>query len=191
MTPQDGASAWLGLSLQDWTNIATIFGAIGTFITAIVALVVSVGALRTQREALPVSVEFRVVTRKHSSHLLVSGQNHLMVVQLKNTGVRAYLRNVYVADCMPKELLADVAPRFGVVVGKDDSLPEDLESMGKKGARYTRDLFLAQYILPGQSVKLFLIVPPELREIKLTAVLSVRKGEKEGTRLLSSDNFLV
>ena len=183
------ASGWLEkFSLEDWANIGTILGAIGTFIVAIAALVISVGALRTQREALPVSVEFRVVMRNIP---LSSGRDHLMVVELKNTGVRAYLRNVYVADCMPKELLADAAPRFGVVVGKDDSLPEDLESMGKKGARYTRDLFLAQYILPGQSVKLFLIVPPELREIKLTAVLSVRKGEKEGTRLLSSDNFLV
>ena len=177
--------------LQNLAAIATIFEAFGTVAVGFSALVVSFVALRTQREALPVSVEFRVVTRKHSSHLLVSGQNHLMVVQLKNTGVRAYLRNVYVADCTPKELLADAAPRFGVVVGKDDSLPEDLESMRKKGAKYNRDLFLAQYILPGQSVKLFLIVPPELREIKLTAVLSVRKGEKEGTRLLSSDNFLV
>lgn len=73
------------------------------------ALVVSFVALRAQREALPVSVEFRVVTRKHSSHLLVRGRNHLMIVELKNTGVRAYLRDVYVADCSPKELLEDAA----------------------------------------------------------------------------------
>lgn len=155
------------------------------------ALVVSFVALRAQREALPVSVEFRVVTRKHSSHLLVRGRNHLMIVELKNTGVRAYLRDVYVADCSPKELLEDAASRFAVLVGKGDSLPEDLDSMRKKGAKLTRGMFLSQYILPGQSVKLFLIAPPELSEIKLTAVLSVRKGEKEGTRLLSSDYFLV
>lgn len=78
-----------------------------------------------------------------------------------------------------------------MLVGKGDSLPEDLDSMRKKGAKLTRGMFLSQYILPGQSVKLFLIAPPELSEIKLTAVLSVRKGEKEGTRLLSSDYFLV
>ena len=187
MTPQDGASAWLGLSLQDWTNIATIFGAIGTFITAIVALVVSVGALRTQREALPVSVEFRVVTRKHSSHLLVSGQNHLMVVQLKNTGVRAYLRNVYVADCSPKYLLEDAPSRFAVWVAEVDLLPEDVDSIRKRQRELRCGRFLSQYILPGRSVTLRLIVPAELCDIKLTAVLSVRKSEKEGTRLLSSD----
>lgn len=191
MTPQDGASTWLGLSLQDWTNIATIFGAIGTFIVAIAALVVSVGALRMQREALPVSVEFRVVTRKHRSPLLVSSRNHLMAVELKNTGVRAYLRGVYVADCSPKQLLEDTASRFTVLVTKDDLLPEDLDSMHTREAKLSRGLFLSQYILPGQSVKLFLIVPFELRDIKLTAVLSVRKGEKEGTRLLSSDHLLV
>jgi len=184
MTPQDGASAWLGLSLQDWTNIATILGAIGTFIVAIAALVVSVGALRTQREALPVSVEFRVVTRKHPIN---SGQNHLMAVELKNTGVRAYLRDVYVADCSPKDLLEDMPSRFAVGVAKGDSLPEELDSIHKRQAKLSRGLFLSQYILPGQPVKLLLIVPPELREIKLTAVLSVRKSEKEGTRLLSSD----
>lgn len=184
MTPQDGASAWLGLSLQDWTNIATILGAIGTFIVAIAALVVSVGALRTQREALPVSVEFRVVMRKQP---LSSGRNQLMTVELKNTGVRAYLRNVYVADCSPKDLLEDAPSRFAVRVLKGDSLPEDLDSIHKRQAELSRGLFLSQYILPGQSVKLRLIVPAELRDIKLTAVLSVRKSEKEGTRLLSSD----
>ena len=191
MTPQDGASAWLGLSLQDWTNIATIFGAIGTFIVAIAALVVSVSALRTQREALPVSVEFRVVMRKGPLNPLKSGQDYLMAVELKNTGVRAYLRNVYVAGYSPKHLLEDAASRFAVLVAKGDSLPEDLDSMRKKGAKLTRGMFLSQYILPGQSVKLFLIVPRALREIKLTAVLSVRRGEKEGVRLLSSDHLLV
>lgn len=58
MTSQDGASSGLGLSLQDWTNIAMIFGTIVTFIVALAALLVSVAALRAQREALPVSVNF-------------------------------------------------------------------------------------------------------------------------------------
>lgn len=170
--------------LQNLAAIATIFEAFGTVAVGFSALVVSFVALRTQREALPVSVEFRDVTRKHPFN---SVRSHLMVVELKNTGVRAYLRGVYVADCSPKQLLEDAASRFTVLVAKGDSLPEDLDSMHMRGAKLSRDLFLSQYILPGQSVKLALIVPPELREIRLTAVLSVRKGEKEGTRLLSSD----
>ena len=35
-----------------------IFGTIGTFIVALAALLVSVAALRSQREALPVSMNF-------------------------------------------------------------------------------------------------------------------------------------
>ena len=58
MTSQDGACAWLALSLQHWTNIATIVGVIVTFIVALAALLVSVAALRAQREALPVSLNF-------------------------------------------------------------------------------------------------------------------------------------
>lgn len=46
------------MSLQDWTNIAMIFGTIVTFIVALAALLVSVAALWSQREALPVSVNF-------------------------------------------------------------------------------------------------------------------------------------
>lgn len=174
--------------LQDLAAIATIFEAIGTVALGFSALAVSRLALRAQREALPVSVEFRFVTRKHP---LYSGRNHLMVVELRNTGVRAYLRDVYVADCSPKQLLEDADSGFRVLVTKGDSLPEDLDSIHTRGAKLSRGLFLSQYILPGQSVKLLLIVPPELEEIRLTAVLSVRKGEKEGTRLLSSDYFLV
>ena len=185
MTLLDWASGWLEkFSLEDWANIGTILGAIGTFIVAIAALVISVGALRTQREALPVSVEFRVVTFKR---LLSSGRDQLMAVELKNTGVRAYLRNVYVADCSPKYLLRDAPSRFEVWVAEVDLLPEDVDSIRKREWKLFSGRFLPQYILPGQSVTLRLVVPAELRDIKLTAVLSVRKSEKEGTRLLSSD----
>lgn len=71
-------------------------------------------------------------------------------------------------------------------VTKGDSLPEDLDSMHKRQVQLSHGLFLSQYILPGQSLKLVLTVPPDLREIELTAVLSVKKREKEGVRLLSS-----
>lgn len=61
---------WEEMSLQDWTNIATISGAVGTVGVAIVALVLSFAALRTrqqalraQLEALPVSVRFGFVAR--------------------------------------------------------------------------------------------------------------------------------
>ena len=185
MTLLDWASGWLEkFSLEDWANIGTILGAIGTFIVAIAALVISVGALRTQREALPVSVEFRVVMRNIP---LSSGRDHLMVVELKNTGVRAYLRNVYVADCSPKYLLEDAPSRFALWVAEVDLLPEDVDSIRKRQRELCCGRFLSQYILPGQSVTLRLIVPAELCDIKLTAVLSVRKSEKEGTRLLSSN----
>ena len=56
MTSQHGTISWLGVSLQDWKNIAMIFGTIVTFIVALAALLVSVAALRSQHEALPVSV---------------------------------------------------------------------------------------------------------------------------------------
>lgn len=71
MTLPDWVASWLEkLSLDEWVNVATIFGAIGTFIVAITDLFVSVGALRmqsqalrAQREALPVSVAFGLTGR--------------------------------------------------------------------------------------------------------------------------------
>lgn len=174
------------MTLQDWAAIATIVEAIGTVAVGVSALRVSRLALRAQREALPVSLRFLVLKRKP----IIDGQSDLMIVELKNTGVRAYLHDVFVADCQPRRLLKEQAVHVWFIT-KHDSLPEDLDSMHKKGAKLTRGMFLSQYILPGQSLKLFLIVPPDLREIELTAVLSVKKRGKEGVRLLSSGQLPV
>ena len=73
------------MSLQSWTNIATIFGAIGTFIVAIAALLVSVAALRAQREVVPVSAKFTV-----SGVIKVDNDGVRWVrATMRNTGVRA------------------------------------------------------------------------------------------------------
>ena len=178
---------------QDCASIITIVEAIGTLALGFVALLVSIIALRTQcqalraqREALPVSLRFLVLKRKPS----IDGQSDLMIVELKNTGVRAYLYDVFVADCQPRHLLKEQAVHVWFVT-KGDSLPEDLDSMHKRQVQLSHGLFLSQYILPGQSLKLVLTGPPDLREIELTAVLSVKKRGKEGVRLLSSGQLPV
>ena len=173
------------MSLQDWTNIATIFGAIGTFAVGIAALLVSVAARRAQRESLPVSVKFLVRGVKHP---LGNGGVCLMNVELKNTGVRAYVHYVYLADCWPKDLLKERAVTV-LNSTKHDSLPGHLKSMNKRKLLRFRGLFASQYVLPGQYLKLVLLMPSELREIKLTAAVSVRRGDS--VRLLSSDHMEV
>ena len=112
------------MTLQDWAAITTIIEAFGTVAVGFSALAVSRLALRAQREALPVSLRFLVLKRKP----IIDGQSDLMIVELKNTGVRAYLHDVYVADCQPRHLMKEHAVHVWFVT-KGDSLPEDLDSM--------------------------------------------------------------
>ena len=170
------------MSLQDWAAIATIFEAFGTVAVGFSALVVSFVALRAQREALPVSLRFLVLKREP----ILDGQIDRVIVELKNTGVRAYLHEVYLDDCQPRHLLEEQAVCF-VGMEKDDILPEDPEPINWGQWRnivYIPGPRLPRYIHPGQSLKMKLSVDSELSEMQLTAVVSVRRWDN--LRLLSS-----
>lgn len=175
------------MTLQDWAAIATIFEAFGTVAVGASALVVSFVALRTQREALPVSLKFHVLTCEP----IFDGQCNRVVVELRNTGVRAYVHEVYLDECSPKDLLEEAPVNF-VRMDKDDMLPGDPEPVGwgqwpnigcGPGLRFPR------YVYPGQSLKMKLHVSSELRKMKLTAAVSVRRWDS--VRLVSSDSLRV
>lgn len=89
------------MSIQDWTNIATFIGAVGTFAVGISALLVSVAVLRAQRqalrsqlEALPVSTRFGFVARGDVD------RNGVRWVQawMQNIGFQVYVHDVYRHD---------------------------------------------------------------------------------------------
>jgi len=162
VTPQDGASAWLGLSLQDWTNIATIFGAIGTFIVAIVAL-------RLQREALPLSARFGLVKRGYVDR---SGVRWVQA-WMQNTGVRAYAHEVYRHDWQPFDLLAERKPDVARLQ-VPDSLPEHLRTLSKCRLRREDGVFKPQYLPPGQYVMFWVSCPPGIDKVKLATTVSAR-----------------
>lgn len=180
MTSQDGASVWLGLSLESWTNIATIFGAIGTFIVAIAALLVSVAALRAQREALPVTARFGLVKRGYVDR---SGVRWVQA-WMQNTGVRAYAHEVYRHDWQPFDPLAERKPdvaRLAVT----DSLPEHLRSLCKCRLQREDGVFKPQSLPPGQYVMFWVSCPLEIDKVKLAATMSAwRCGQ---VRYVSSD----
>ncbi len=191
MTPQDGASAWLGLSLQDWTNIATIGGAIGTLIVGIAALLVSVGALRTQcqalraqREALPVSVEFSF---KKSGFVERDGVRWVMA-WMQNRGVTVYVRELYRYEWEPLALRDEQLPDVARV-GEPGSMPEFLRSKSKRELREEAGVFEPGYLPPGQNSMFYVSCPPGVERVKLAATMSVkRQGE---VRFISSEWFEV
>lgn len=184
MSLQDGASAWLGLSLQSWTNIATIFGAIGTFIVAIAALLVSVAALRTQREALSVSVKFGFMEWGYVDR---DGIRWVMA-WMQNRGVTVYVREVYRCDweplSLPEEQLPDVAR-----VGEPGSMPEFLRSKSKRELREKAGVFEPRYLPPGQYVMFYVSCPPGVERLKLAATMSIKR--RGGVRFISSEWFKV
>ena len=173
MTPQDGASAWLGLSLQDWTNIATIFGAIGTFITAIAALLVSVAALRTQREALPVSAKFTL-----SGVIKVDNDGVRWVhATMQNTGVRAYVHDVYPLEWKPNVPLDMEVPNVPRV-SMPESMPESLRSLSKRRQRRWVGVFKPSYVR-SQACTTFLIwYPPGFEAVQICAAMGIKRRDQ-------------
>ena len=173
MTSQDGASTWLGLSLQDWTNIATIVGGIGTFIVAFVAL-------RAQLEALPITARFGLVKRGYVDR---SGVRWVQA-WMQNTGVRAYAHEVYRHDWQPFDPLAERKPdvaRLAVT----DSLPEHLRSLCKRRLRREDGVFKPQSLPPGQYVMFWVSCPLGIDKVKLAATVSARWWSR--VRYVSSD----
>lgn len=180
MTSQDGASVWLGLSLQSWTNIATVFGAIGTFIVAIAALLVSVAALRAQREALPVSVNFGFT----GSGYVDDGGVRWLAAWMQNTGVTAYAHEVYRYEWEPvalrEEQLPDVAR-----VGLPGSMPEFLRSKSKRELRENAGVFEPGDLPSGQFSMFYVSCPPGVERVRLAVTMSIkRRGQ---VRFISSE----
>ena len=98
------------MALQDWTNVATIVGALGSFMVAVAALVVSVAALRTQREALPVSAVFGITGRGYVD----TNGVRWMQAWMQNTGVMVYVHEVYRSEWLPLGLTPDALVSWGL-----------------------------------------------------------------------------
>lgn len=184
MTPQDGASAWLGLSLQDWTNIATILGAIGTFVVAIVALRTQCQALRAQREALPVSVEFGFM----ESGFVDSDGVRWVMAWMQNRGVTVYVRDVYRCEWEPLSLREEQLPDVARV-GEPGSMPEFLRSKSKRELREKAGVFEPRKLPPGQYSMFYVSCPPGVERLKLAATMSVKR--RGGARFISGEWFEV
>ena len=163
MSLPDWASAWLELGLQGWANIAMSFGAIGTFVVAIVAL-------RAQREALPVRARFGLVKRGYVDR---SGVRWVQA-WMQNTGVRAYVHEVYRHDWQPFDLLAECKPDVARL-GVPDSLPEHLRTLSKRRLRREVGVFKPQYLPPGQYVLFWVSCPLGIDKVKLAATVSARR----------------
>ena len=180
MTSQDGACVWLGLSLQSWTNIATIFGAIGTFIVAIAALLVSVAALRTQREALPVSAKFtlgRIIKVDNDGVRWVGAT-------MQNTGARAYIHDIFPLEWKPDVPLDAEVPNVPRAY-MTDSMPESLRSLSKRRQRRWGGVFKPGYVR-SQAYKHFMIsCPPGFEEVQICAAMGIKRRDQ--TRFVYSE----
>lgn len=181
MTSQDGAIVWLGLSLQSWTNIATIFGAIGTFIVSIAALLVSLAALRTQREALPVSVNFGFTGRGYVDE---GDGVRWLAAWMQNTGVTAYAHEVYRYEWEPLALCEEQLPDVARV-WDSDSIPEFLRSKSKRKLRENAGVFEPGDLPSGQNALFYVSCPPGVERVRLAVTVSIkRRGQ---VRFISSE----
>lgn len=161
------------MTLQDWTNVATIVGALGSFMVAVAALVVSVAALRTQREALPVSAVFGITGR---GYVDTSGVRW-MQAWVQNTGVMVYVHEVYRLECLPLDLPDEKLPNVARV-GVRESLPQELRSKSKRELLKTTGVFNPQYLPSRQYSMYYVSCPPGVDKVKLAATMSVRRRDK-------------
>jgi hypothetical protein len=162
------------MTLQDWANLATALGAISTFIVGMSALVVSIAALRTQRESLPVSAEFMLAPQR----LLIDDDGVRWIwASLKNTGVRAYVHDIYPIDWKPKVPIGKRTPN-SVRLGVPDSLPDNLKSVSKRKLRRNLGVFVPSYVGSQAYLSFWISCPPEFEKIQFVAAVSVRRRDK-------------
>ena len=162
------------MNLQDWANLATVLGAIGTFIVGMSALAVSFAALRTQRESLPVSAEFMLASRR----LFIDDAGvRWILASLKNTGVRAYVHDVYPTDWKPNVPIGKRTPN-SVRIGVPHSLPDNLKSMSKRKLSRISGVFEPSYVGSQAYLSFWVSCPPEFEKIQFVAAMRVGRWDK-------------
>lgn len=158
------------MTLPDCAAIATIIGALGTFVAASAACVVSCAALRTQREALPVSAIFGLT----GCGYVDTNDVRWLEAWMQNTGVTAYAHEVYRYEwhplALPAEQLPDVAR-----VEEPGSMPEFLRSKSKRELREKAGVFEPGYLPPGQYSMFYVFCPPGVERVKIAVTMSVKR----------------
>ena len=147
MTLQDGASTWLGLSLQDW---AAVFG--------IILGIAGVGALlraffrwiRRRIDALPVTAEFGF------DSIVDADGGRWAMMWLRNTGVWAYVHDVR-SDEAEYVDYPEKRPKVASI-GEIGSLPRELRSLSEQELRHKEGVFKPQY-LRGKKIDICSMFP--------------------------------
>ncbi len=170
MTPQDGASAWLGLSLQDW---AAIFGIILGIVGVGTTLVGIVRWFIRRINALPVSAEFGFT----GDSIVDADGVRWEMMWLRNTGVWAYVH-----DVSSGEVAYDFVPEKRPKVASVDeigSLPQELRSLSEQELRHKEGVFRPQYLRGKKKILFYVSCPPEVAELTLVATMGIgRWGRK-------------
>ena len=173
MTPQDGASAWLGLSLQDLDAIA---GILGFLILLGTTLAGGVGWFVKRRATLPVSAEFGFT----GDSIVDADGVRWEMAWLQNTGSRAYVH-----DVSPGEVAYDFVPekkKRPKVASVDEigSLPRELRSLSEQELRHKEGVFRPQYLRGKKRILFYVSCPPEIVEFTLVATMGIgRWGRKQ------------
>lgn len=168
---QDGASTWLGLSLQDW---AAVFG--------IILGIAGVGALlgqsfrwvRRRIDAWPVSAEFGFT----GDSIVDADGVRWEMAWLQNTGSRAYVH-----DVSSGEVAYDFYPEKRPKVASVDeigSLPQELRSLSEQELRHKEGVFRPQYLRGKKRILFYVSCPPGIVEFTLVATMGIgRWGRKQ------------
>lgn len=173
---------------QDCASMITIIEAIGTLVVGIAALVVSCVSLRTQcqalraqREELPVSMNFGFTGRG----FVYEGDGvRWLAAWIQNTGVTAYVHEVYRYEWEPLALREEQLPDVARVV-EPGSMPEFLRSKSRRELRKKAGVFEPGYLPPGQSSMFYVSCPPGVERVRLAVTVSIkRRGQ---VRFISSE----
>lgn len=164
MTPQDGASAWLGLSLQDWAAISGILLLIFAIASGIKKIP---GWFRERRGAVP-EEPFVDVTEEC---WVASDGVRWVKVRMESASARAYVHDVCCKDCLPSHVPPDKFPKVAKA-GELKSLPPEMRSLSKRKIRDEEFAFKPQYLTPNEPVEFWVSCPVWIEEIELVITMS-------------------
>lgn len=176
MTLQDGASTWLGLSLQDW---AAVFGIILGIAGVVALLRTFFRWIRRRIDALPVSAECGFT----GDSLVDADGVRWEMMWLRNTGVWAYVHDVSWGE-VSHNFVLEKEPKVASI-GEIGSLPRELRSLSEQELRHKEGVFRPQYLRRKKTILFYVFCPSDAVAFTLVATMGIgRWGRK---RFISSE----
>jgi hypothetical protein len=168
------------MTSNDFASLSQAAAALASLVVACAAFVVSLAALRTQREALPVSARFGFGQK------IVRGDDGVRWIWawMENTGTRVYVHDVSPHEWKPEDLADEFTPNLASA-RMPETIPPWLSGKKKRELKSALGVYSPQFVRTKAYSMFWVSCPPGVEAVQFTAAVGV--GRRDPTRFISSE----